>query len=298
VINLPVLTAEFAPPTKKCRPWRVDRYKLLSWWDMERFSARSFFLIGNLLGILPENVRKAAHPEHYQVDGNEKVSDKTKNHVAVWVIEVQKRCEEIALESAVTHAKRFLWRLERNQTYSDVSHQIDELKNRIFDDMKLELFLHVPHEHAKLYQLDHGFGPEVDAAFPSTAYDIQEAHTCLALERPTASVFHLMRVLEVALVSLGKLFGLHLDHTNWAPAIDQIQSEIRNMGKDAAWKQFADWKDKQEFYSQAVDYLQITKDAWRNHTAHTRGKFTQEEARIRLMNVKLFMQKIAQQVSE
>jgi hypothetical protein len=296
--NLPVLTVEFAPPAEKGRPWLVDRYKLLSWWDMERFSARGFFLIGNLLGILPASVRKAAHPEHYDIDGNEIVSDEMKNHVAVWVMEIQKYCEEIVLGSAIEHCKRFVWRLERKRTFSDVSHDIEELKNRILDDMKEELFLHVPSEHAKFYQPIDGFGSEVHEAFPSTVYDIGEAHTCLALERPTASVFHLMRVLEVALVSLGKVFGLHLDHTNWAPAIEQIQSKIRDMGKDSAWRQFADWKDKQEFYSQAVDYLQITKDAWRNHTAHARGKFTQEEARVRLMNVKLFMQKIAQQVSE
>jgi hypothetical protein len=40
------------------------------------------------------------------------------------------------------------------------------------------------------------FGLEVAADFPSTGYDIEEASTCLALRRPTASVFHCMRVLE------------------------------------------------------------------------------------------------------
>ncbi len=40
------------------------------------------------------------------------------------------------------------------------------------------------------------FGLEVAADFQSTGYDIEEASTCLALRRPTASVFHCMRVLE------------------------------------------------------------------------------------------------------
>jgi hypothetical protein len=40
------------------------------------------------------------------------------------------------------------------------------------------------------------FGLEIAADFQSTGYDIEEASTCLALRRPTASVFHCLRVLE------------------------------------------------------------------------------------------------------
>lgn len=118
MINLPVLEGEFSPSTGDRRPWWFAGCRLLSWWDMERFSARSFFLVGNLLGILPESIKKAAYPERYQVDGNEKVCEDTKNHVAVWVIEVQKHCEEISLGVAVEHCKRFLWRLERDRTFN------------------------------------------------------------------------------------------------------------------------------------------------------------------------------------
>jgi hypothetical protein len=292
------LTGSFAPSAEKVRPWQVDPYKLLSWWDMQRFSAQGFFILGNVLGFLPENIRKAAHPELYELDGNEKVSEKTRRHVDVWVKEVQKRCEDIGLDSAVDHAKRVRWYLEREQTYSDISHHIEELKNRVLDDMKRELFLYVRRPEAKYYQPIDGFGEEVAYAFPSIGFDVREAHTCYALGRSTACVFHLMRILEVALVAFGTIFGLKFSHTNWGPAIDQIESKVRGMGSDPAWNTKLDWKDRQEFYSQAVDYLRITKDAWRNYTAHARGVFDQDDAKRMLENVKMFMQHITPAVSD
>jgi hypothetical protein len=265
---------------------------------MERFSARGFYLIGNIMGVLPASIERAANPECVRVQGDEIVSDETRNHVAVWVIEIQKHCEEIGLSLAIDHAKRFLWRLERKMTYSDIFHGITELKDRIFDEMKGELFLYVPHSEAEFYEPIDAFGPEVSSAFPSIWNDVREAHTCYALDRPTAAVFHLMRVLEIALVSLGKVFEFTFSHTNWGPAIDQIECKVRGMSADPNWKSLPDWKDQQEFYSQVVNYLAVTKDAWRNYTAHARGNFDQKQAKVMLLNVKLFMQKLAERISE
>jgi hypothetical protein len=291
--------ADFDIPTDQAIAlWREDRYKLLSWWDMERFSACSFYLIGNLLGVLPSSVARFANPEGQTIPGDEKADDGVRNHIAMWVMEIQKHCEEIELQSAVDHAKRFLWRLEREMTYSEILHQIRELKDRIFDSMKGELFLYVPYPQSESYAAVNAFGEEVAVSFPSTAYDIREAHTCYALERPTACVFHLMRVLEVSLVALGTVFGLTLEHTNWGSAIEVIESKIRKAYEDPLWKVKPDWKNQLEFYAQAVSYLGITKEAWRNYTAHARGKFTQEEAKLMLLNVKLFMQKISVRLAE
>ena len=43
------------------------------------------------------------------------------------------------------------------------------------------------------------FGPEVEARFPGSAYDIDEAGRCLALRRPTATVHHCLCILEQGL---------------------------------------------------------------------------------------------------
>jgi hypothetical protein len=40
------------------------------------------------------------------------------------------------------------------------------------------------------------------------------------------------------------------------------------------------------------------KDAWRNYTAHARGKYTEEEAKLIIENTRAFMQKLATRLSE
>ena len=64
-----------------------------------------------------------------------------------------------------------------------------------------------------------------------------------------------MRVLELGLKALGSVFGVSLACTNWAPAIDEIESRIPNMHKAAAWKTMPDCKQQQEFCSQAASGL-------------------------------------------
>ena len=42
----------------------------------------------------------------------------------------------------------------------------------------------------------------------------------------------------------------------------------------------------------------VVKDAWRNYTAHARGKYDGQEAELMLRNVRGFMQKLATRLSE
>src|SRR5208282_4962241 len=114
--------------------------------------------------------------------------------------------------------------------------------------------------------------------FPSTTFDAANGGVCLATMMATAAVFHLMRVMEIGLTALGKIFNVSLEHTNWANAIDQIESKIRDMHKDPAWKVLPDCKEQQEFYAQAASQFAIVKDAWRNQTMHARAKYTEDEA--------------------
>jgi hypothetical protein len=58
------------------------------------------------------------------------------------------------------------------------------------------------------------------------------------------------------------------------------------------------WKEDEEFYAQAASHFMFLKDAWRNYTAHARGKYTHEEAQAIMMNVRSFMQKLATKLKE
>ena len=144
----------------------------------------------------------------------------------------------------------------------------------------------------------HIFGSAVGNAFPSAMEDIAESGVCLALERGSACVFHLMRVLEIGLTMLGAEFGVSLARTNWAPAIEEIERKIRDMHKDPTRKSFPDCKQQQEFYAQAASHFGILKDAWRNYTMHARGFYTEEQAERIFENTKGLMQKLAEKLHE
>jgi hypothetical protein len=52
------------------------------------------------------------------------------------------------------------------------------------------------------------FGSEVQHKFNTTSFEIDEAAKCLALGRPTACVFHLMRVMEIAVRAVARCLGV------------------------------------------------------------------------------------------
>jgi hypothetical protein len=104
--------------------------------------------------------------------------------------------------------------------------------------------------------------------------------------------------MEIALAALGSMFGVSLAHTNWAPAIEEIESKIWNMHKDPVWKAIPGCKIQQEYYAQIASHFGVLKDAWRNYTMHARGKYTEEEAEQLYGNTRLFLQRIAERMSE
>ncbi len=171
------------------------------------------------------------------------------------------------------------------------------LSNNIEKELSLKTFLVVSPERTKFYsETPNPFGASVADSFPSTSYDAFEASRCYALGRNTACVFHLMRVLEIGLRTFANRFNVPSDHTNWHNIIEGIERAVRNMANDP--NRPTDWKDQQEFFSQAASNFMFVKDAWRNYTAHARGKYTDEEAETILINVRAFAQKLASRLHE
>ena len=70
-----------------------------------------------------------------------------------------------------------------------------ELVKRIQVELQSKLFLYVPSQNGPFYQEPLAGWEKTTSALPSAIFDIQEASKCLALQRNTACVFHLMRVM-------------------------------------------------------------------------------------------------------
>jgi len=169
--------------------------------------------------------------------------------------------------------------------------RIEEIERTIKREMRSILFMYLPADRALRYNQEEPFGGKVATAFPSAKFDLQESGNCYSLSPFTASVFHLMRALEVALTTFAAQFGITMSHTNWQPIIEQLESKIRDLSK-ASSKTAAD-KNLCEFYAQAASSFMFLKDAWRNYTAHVRGRYVEQEADTIYRNVGAFMQKLA-----
>jgi len=242
---------------------------------------------GKPLFAMPRNLDDQAREK--AVDSLVKVEDEfRKIELRITADTVKEIIEELRSE---TSRRSFQW-------LYDQSTAIQRLADK---ELKGKLFLYVPAERAKFWpkmKEPYAFGPAVAGSFPSSTFEANSAAICLATMQSNASVFHLMRILEIGLTALGNQFGVSLAHTNWAPAIEQIESKIREMHKDPVWKILPDCKEQQEFYAQAASHFGILKDAWRNHTMHVRGKYSQDEAELIFENVKAFMQKLAEKLDE
>ena len=206
------------------------------------------------------------------------------------------KCKEINLRLSLKAITSLYSEMDEPLTNRKIANGLENLEQLIKWEMEDNLFLYVPSDRAEYYNAEGGFGADVSAKFPSAKFDIAEAGNCFAVGRFTGCVFHLMRVLEVGLVALGKVFGVSLAHTNWHPAIEEIEKKIRHMGDGP--NKASDWKEQQEYYSQAASHFMFLKEAWRNYTAHARGRYAEDEAETIFVNVRSFMQKLSERVTE
>lgn len=261
--------------------------RCVSFWSLElvkKLSAAQIAEIGKNLG---ENVRICQTK-----DGNIDPSNReTLNSNLLW----QKgQFEELGLESPYDQIGRLENKmLLQEVSYSDIAQYLGELHNRFYDELNRQLCFLVPREQAKLFSTPQIFGAEVAERFQSAATDIEEAAKCLALQRGTASVFHLMRVMEVGLKAVAAALGIPYA-PSWESYLRQIQSEI-----DKPWKRKSKkWKEAERFFRDVLANLHAVKVAWRNPTMHIVNHYTPETAREVFDAVKGFMRHLATTLTE
>lgn len=229
------------------------------------------------------------------------LDDRAKKKALSSLTSVQEEFRTIGLAITADTIKEAIEELDSRQSFQWLYDQCRAIERLAEKEFKGKMFLYIPAERAKFWptmKQPNAFGDSVAEKFPSAAFDIHNAAICVATTQATAAVFHLMRILEIGLTALGAKFGVSLAHTNWAPAIEEIEKKIRDMHKDPVWRAVPDCKGQQEFYAQAASHFGILKDAWRNFTMHARGKYTEAESEHIFDNVKAFMQKLAERLHE
>ena len=93
----------------------------------------------------------------------------------------------------------------------DVDERIRVSRRMLYQEMGQLCYMEIPNGQIHYWKDLTPFGVDVSKRFPETNYDIEQASKCLALDRATSCVFHLMRVLDYALQRLAKRLKVSYD---------------------------------------------------------------------------------------
>jgi hypothetical protein len=110
----------------------------------------------------------------------------------------------VSLNNAETPRQMIFEATPRIITYDFLAPQLEILKESVFAELRTMLFFRMDDEYRQYFEMPTPFGQTVALRFPTASFDIEEAGKCLALARPTACVFHSMRVMEVGVKALAK----------------------------------------------------------------------------------------------
>jgi hypothetical protein len=288
------LTGEEGLFDKARRPWENWPYPLVSWWDMEQFSAGPLYRCSIQLGQIKTAL------DHYQQESRNKnhpgyLPAFLKKQIAKALRQLGAECQELDFKGAVLCVKDGLLDLKREfVTPADVRRIYEILDNTMRHDMEAVLFFHVDWNRRDFYAQQMLFGPKVADAFPRSYDDIREAGTCYAFGRFTACVFHLMRVMELGVQAFGAMLGVDFPESKeWGKILNiaagKIEEQTKARPRGAKDPEIVAW-------NQILAHLNSVKIGWRNPTMHPNESYDAEQAKELLGLVETLMKSLAKHV--
>jgi hypothetical protein len=203
------------------------------------------------------------------------------------------QCLAVELGLSVLLIERMRKELGFSVTHAHISSRFAELIARMGDEAQLTACLIIPRDRAQYYEDKPLFGLEVNDRFPSAILDISEAGKCLACGRGTATVFHLMRVMEVGLKTVAGALAIPYA-PSWESYLKQINDRIAVKHKSKGIR----WKRDEPFFRDVAAHLQTIKLAWRNPTMHIVNHYDRDAAMDVFNAVKTFMRHLATRFHE
>jgi hypothetical protein len=262
-------------------PWLEAPHSLVSWWDVEKFSADVYFTIGRALAEVKSKLEKSSKsPDQLIEPGIHQTGDAN-----ALLILIKSSSTKIGLNTSARCVDYILQLDAGGMKVGELLELFEQLKRTITWEMQEKLFMFMPPDRARRYDQKELLGKTVNAKFPSVQYDATEAGNCYACGRSTAAVFHLMRIMEVGVQEFGAKLGIPLASEKvWQVILDGIDKAIKKMPP----------KDQLTVtYSQIAANLYSVKLAWRNEVMHPKETYTLEEADNLIRQTMIFMEQLA-----
>ena len=260
---------------------------------MREINARSFvnavFGLGNLEIALKELTDETAK------------NRTAANELTARLRRFRQELAELEARLTISEVDRFIDRLESYAiTVSEFSYFVKSVRLRLQDEMSSTNLLALNSEDQNYFSPRSPlFGDLIPEKFPTNGeFELDEAAKCLALGRPTAAVFHLMRLMEVGIRALARCLQipdpLKPAERNWGHIIGEIKKRIDARWPTAATRAHGDGA----LFEQLHASLDAVRNPWRNATMHVESKYTDDQAKHILIAVKGFMEKLASRTDE
>jgi hypothetical protein len=245
---------------------------LINLWDMETYQARRLVNISEWLA----SCRLATlHPEVLTTEANAKILG--------FLEKIATEAQAINLTQTAILARRVLSEFD-GQNISQMFDRINFLADLFGQESMSIHFFTVKEGRFRYYNNSELAGEQFKVSFPKGNVELIEAGNCLVTDRYTACVFHLMRALEIALVSLERDLGIPRpaqgpDKT-WGRTLARIKDKIAQNDKIPVAK----WSSEREFYEKAHAFLAAVKNPLRDDTIHVETTYDEQSA-IGIFNV-------------
>lgn len=256
----------------------------------------------NFLTVITEIKRLATVLAQDLPGAGEAVSPNVRTNMAGTISNMREHLAAIGAQSAWVAADRFHGRLEDPNyplTYFDLRTNINDIESRFADHLSfIRLFVVRGEQLPLLGTPAELLGEPTASRFTSLWFDCEEAAKCLCVLRPTAAVFHAMRMLEIGI----KAFAARLkipdpispSQRNWANMLREIKKKID--ADHPASKRVAN--SEGAFLESLYTTLDAVRNPWRNEVMHVEGVYTDAEARFILLCAIAFIQKMASSFDE
>lgn len=204
----------------------------------------------------------------------------------------------VGAEIAAKAASRMVARLadQANKvTVGEVRDCIADVQSRLRDEFDLVQMIVLNRGQKSLCEPANKLvdGWDITGIFPEAARELEEGCKCVALQRPTAAVFHAMRMMEVGMRKFSELLNLPdpatVNDRNWGNMLKAIKDEIDRKYPPKERLPGTDGVPLEQLYVS----LDAVKNAWRNPTMHVTTFYQDGEAIHILRCCAYFMETLA-----
>jgi hypothetical protein len=268
--------------------------QLRSLLDVLKFNARLFYAVVSIM--------RRAQGSMARNDPATPISDNERRDAPRTMKKLEDSCGDLGArvtQLVVSDVIAAIKSKKKPLTHGKFSELLDEVDSTLRRELSLvNLFVLEPASHRYFEPQCPLFGVDFELRYPSAAYDLEEAAKCLALSRATASVFHLMRIMEIGIRAIARCLKMPEPikpaEKNWAIILRNIKSEIDARNAQNGWQNALD----REFFEGSHALLEAVRVAWRNTTMHVENKYNSDEAEQILLAVRGFMRQLASRCDE